>query len=169
MSTKGSARTTRRINTQGLARHALWRHLLQCWPACCKPGETAGLQQAGQGCKRWRHNACMANPSVEPRNKFQLSSRITSQTIPLFRRSRSIGCRISLNVTVSNRPLTLTLKLVAVTCLGEQGYGLQWLPFQSALLPPGHPARRGTATSATTKYKHVIFPVPIFKIQNNHQ
>ena len=81
--------------------------------------------------------------SVEPRNKFQLSSRITSQTIPLFRRSRSIGCRISLNVTVSNRPLTLTLKLVAVTCLGEQGYGLQWLPFQSALLPPGHPARRG--------------------------
>ena len=27
--------------TQGPARHALWRHLLQSWPACCKPAESA--------------------------------------------------------------------------------------------------------------------------------
>ena len=28
------------VYSEGLARHALWRHLLQCWLACCKPGQT---------------------------------------------------------------------------------------------------------------------------------
>ena len=78
-----------------------------------------------------------------------------------------------MNVTVSNRPLTLTMKLVAVTCLEEQG-GMAYNGFHSKA-PSSRPAippaavGPGTATSATTKYKHVIFTVPIFKIQNYHQ
>ena len=36
---------------KALARHTLWRHLLQPWPACSKPAES------GQGCSRQANTA----------------------------------------------------------------------------------------------------------------
>ena len=71
------------------------RWFIQYYTAFCWH-QSKGMKSCSSKCQQtevYMYNQADQH-SVEPRNKFQLSSRITSQTIPLFKRSRSIGYRI---------------------------------------------------------------------------
>ena len=115
----------------------------------------------------------MDQQSFEPHNKFQLSSRITSHTIPSFQVLPFSWVQDLLNVetmkdfTISKRPLTLTLKLVSSNMSRRTGV---WTTMASIPKrpPPSRPScpsavGPGAATAATTKYKYVIFTVPIIQ------